>query len=116
MNFFNKVFDVFCDAAYAAAKRKQVIGEYSGRTATNQASAQGQSSGSAQGGAQDEEATLREYRSRGIYVLEVYVGGSFWSYFHYPSEEHRDYALNEFWPTFFRRLKVSFHCEVRDPR
>lgn len=116
MNLFRKAFDAYCNLAYAAAKRNQAIGQRPDRTAAKPAQAQSQSSGSAQGGAQDEEATLREYRSRGIYVLEVYVGGSFWSYFHYPSEEHRDYALNEFWPTFFRRLKVSFHCEVRDPR
>ena len=57
---------------------------------------------------------LDDYRSRGIYVLAVHVDGMLWNYFHYPSEDHRDEAANQFWPPFFEKLGVSWHIEYID--
>ncbi len=65
--------------------------------------------------ARERQEQLLNYRERGIYVLAVYVGGSLWNYFHYPSENHRQEAARKFWPPFFREQGVSYHCENVDP-
>lgn len=64
---------------------------------------------------EEQQRLLHEYRSRGIYVLAVYVDGRLWNYFHYPSEDHRNEAANDFWPPFFNALKVHWRCEQLDP-
>jgi len=63
----------------------------------------------------EQQGILHEYRSRGIYVLAVYVDGILWNYFHYPSEDHRNEAATEFWPRFFNAQRLSSRCELLDP-
>jgi hypothetical protein len=62
-----------------------------------------------------EQGTLLEYRSRGIYVLAVYLEGNLWSYFYYPSEEKRDEAADHFWPRLFSELGMHCYFEFLEP-
>ena len=65
---------------------------------------------------QENQAKLREYRSRGIYVLAVHVDGILWQYFFYPSEELRVHAVKNIWGPFFSKLGISWRSEFLDPK
>lgn len=62
-----------------------------------------------------DQRLLLDYRSRGIYVLAVYVNGDLWNYFYYPSREKRSDSISECWDPHFSATAVPWDYEYVDP-
>ena len=60
----------------------------------------------------DDQRKLEDYKLRGIFVLAVYVDGSLWNYFYYPSREKRSQAISNFWAPFFQEQSITWDYEM----